>query len=461
MTFMRPEALVLVPVVLAVLLWARHRARRRPRPIATWMLFARALGAMPPPPTKRRPVLRDLLLIVPALCVAVALARPTVGIDQGASVVIVRDVSLSMGTQLRGATRGQRGLEMARAMAVESADLVSVDGDATALTARAHAMHETGATVVVVSDRALPALDPAIGFAGVAGGESNVGITAAGIGDDGALLVRAMGTRVAEPVTVSITGQEAITLAPDALPWRQVIAAAVSADTGRVEIRLEMAGDGNPRDDVVILERKRARTTIGFPVVGHDALYRGFAANPAADVFRGAGACDVRIGEGEGVHRLYVGAERSGDPRPVAGTLICRDSTLTADLALESLHEAAVTGARVEVLASVGSATLVARDGSDFYLLQDPDDSMWKDHPSFPLLCAELLGWLPDATATGFVAADPGVAAEDEVIGPFLQAEIRRPPEEAAAMAKGTPLGSYFYGLGALVLAWLAWRRRL
>ena len=90
-------------------------------------------------------------------------------------------------------------------------------------------------------------------------------------------------------VGTPITGQEAITLAPDALPWRQVIAAAVSADTGRVEIRLEMAGDGNPRDDVVILERKRARTTIGFPVVGHDALYRGFAANPAADVFRGAG----------------------------------------------------------------------------------------------------------------------------------------------------------------------------
>lgn len=376
MSFLRPDALWLIPAVLGVLLWARHRARRRPRPVTAWLLFARAQAAMPPPPTRRRPVLDDLLLIVPALAAALALARP-----------VLEDASAGVG------------------------------------------------------DRQIAARIP------------NVGIVACGVDATGTLLVRIDGAGTLAPVTLTVADRAPIIVPADEIPSRHLIEGLVDAATTRVDVRIAMDGDVRPEDDVVVLRRSAGRTSVGFPLTGHDALHRAFAAHPGTDVFRGPGPCRLRVGPGEGEVRLRVAPDGGRDPRAVSGTLTVAGSSLTGELALDAVH--VPDPSPYETLASVDGTPLVARAGAELYLLQDPEASRWRDHPTFPLLCAEIVRAVSEPTR--MIPEEPIPTIED-VRGDNPSG---RESKEAAPVPRRTPLSPWLYALAALAFAVLTLRKRL
>lgn len=448
MTFLRPEALLVLPALVALLLWARHRARRRPRPVTTWMLFARALERMPDVPTRRRPILRDLLRVLPAALVVVALARPTVKDREPHEVVVLLDASPSMETGGPDASRSIAARKAAEAMVSGRVRVVQVDGD---LVGPAVDHLAEGQPVIVATDRPLD-LPPGVGYVGVPGKEPNAGITSCGVGDDGRLLVRVAGVNLSGAVTVSVVGPpgiDPVTLAATELPWRRVFD--LPADGfDRVTVRVEAAGDANPLDDVVVLSRSAGTLTAGFPARGYDALWRAFDAHPRVAVFRGDGPCDLRVGAGAGRARLRVFADLGSDPRPVAGTLVCQGTSLTGQLSLEGVH---VAEPGSSWLARVGDADLVVRgpDGG-LVLLQDPDRSSWPDHPSFPLLCAQMLTWL-GLEGRSVLAPEGAVVLElEETVGPFLDAEIRQRPAVDREVEERAPLDPWVYGLAALLL---------
>ncbi|MAB90333.1 MAG: hypothetical protein CMJ90_12850 [Planctomycetes bacterium] len=448
MTLLRPEALFALPVLVALLLWARHRARRRPRPALTWMLFARALERTPDVPTRRRPIVRDLLRILPAAVVVLALARPAWSDRSPREAVFVVDGTASMKTLVDGASRRDRGVAAARALVHGPYRVVEALDDLAGLAAD-HAF--VGEAAVVVTDTPLEVAD-GVGVVGVVDQAANVGITACGVGADGGLLVRVSGCHLRGPATLTLEGLGALAaFVIDRVPWRRVFLPP-PAWVDRVVVRVSAEGDANSADDVVTLTRVR-RLTIGFPPRGHDALWRAFDAHPRADVFRGDGPCDLRIGDGEAVARLWVAPRGGTSPRPVSGVLTCHGSSLTGDLALDALHRPDGQGGEAgAVLARVGGEPLVVRRPDGLVLLQDPDTSSWSDDPSFPLLCAQMPTWLGLEGAGVLTADTRAVLSELETVGPWLVEAVARAPRAGVLVDHRTLLDGWVYALAALLV---------
>ena len=411
------------------------------------MLFARALERMPDVPTRRRPVVRDLLRGLPAAVVVLALARPALSDRTPREAVFLVDGTASMGTLAEGISRRARGVAAAKALVSGPFRVVETLDDLEGL-ATDHA--RVGEPVVVVTDRQLD-VAAGVGFVGVVDRVPNAGITACGVAAGGKLLVRVSGVHLRGPVTLTLGGLEGgepVTI--ESVPWRRVFSPALDG-VDRVVVGVRTDGDANPADDVVTLTRHR-RLTIGFPPGGHDALWRAFHAHPRVDVFRGDGPCDLRIGDGEGAARLRVAPEAGTSPRRVSGPLACEGTSLTGELTLGALHRLDPRdGDAGVVVARVGGEPLVVRRSDGLVLLQDPDTSTWPNHPSFPLLCARMLSWLGLKGGGALVPDGDAVLSEGETAGPWLEAAVSRAPRGADPVERRIFLDGWIYGLAALL----------
>jgi len=430
MTFQRPEVLLLLPGLVLLLLWARALARRRPRLATTYLLFARAQEGLPPPSHRRRPLLRDLVFLVPAALTTVALAGPEVEGSAGDRVVVVLDRSASMGTLRGERNRVQRGLDHVHGLLGE----VEIDAvpppvaglavqasvaqvPAADLAARVAAHAREGRRVVLVTDRVIPGLPEGAGLRGVGGGEPNVGCVAAGFGPARRqLLVRIAGT-TAGPVQLVVRDDEQVHVDTEIpggeLPWRNVVDLKTSTSPLRVEVRAP--DDANPLDDVVHLGPSSDLLRVGFPPSGHDALYRAFSAHPHVGVFRGEGRCEMRVGgdDGDGGRVLLVAPDVAGfsfgPSREVTGVITTtRGLTTREPVTLPALHPLVDASSGLTVLARIHEEPLLVERGEELVLLQDPDSCNWPSHPSFPLVVASLFS----ARKAGRSSADRGRITE-------------------------------------------------
>ncbi len=445
MMFLRWQVLLLLPALIALVLWVRRRARRRPRPVTTWMLFQRALRQTPDAAAPRRPLLRDLLQVLPAALVVLALALPVIPGDGGPQTVVVVDGSASMETSSGGESRTARGVREARELAGGPVRVVSATDGLPVLAAN---LRRGGESVVVVTDRPMEVAE-GIGLVGITDTATNAGVTACGLDDEGGLLVRVGGARVRGPVILTVSGLDPITIGAGELPWRGVLRPPVD-QASRLEVTVTTEGDANRADDRVVLARESARVSVGLPPRGQDALWRAFSAHPMVDPFRGEGPCDLRVGSGEGRHRLAVAPEAGASPRPVTGDLVCEGSSLTGTLSLPAVYKP--TAGDGQVLARVGEAALVVAMDSGVSLLQDPDACDWPEDPTFPLLCDQLLVWLGLDGAATFRASPPAVLSLEETAGPTWSGPVARRPAPGDRVGTHRTLEPWLYAFAAVAV---------
>lgn len=477
MTFLRPAALLLLPA-LPLLLWIVRRIRfRRPVPATTFLLLARARSKLGTPPRRRHVALRELLRLLPAALAVTALAGPAREEAASApSVVVLVDRSATMAARAGGGSRIERARARLDAESVGPFRVAGVppagtDGEgtawratiaevpATALVRAASERLAAGDRVIVVTDQDLPGLPDEAGVLVVADAATNAGLAACGLDDAGRLLVRIAARGVDPPPFEVVVEDPQGGGAPRALPvppasgaGRWVFEGVVPPAGGRVRARL-LRADANPLDDEVVLVPVAGAPRIGFPAEGHAALWRAFSAQPGAEVFRGEGPCELRVGALNGtpggrsllVAPVAEGPWRTGAARAVRGPITGaggRFRSSTDDLDLPSVH-APPDGA--EVLARIGHAPLLVQSGATLVLLQAPELSSWPARESFPLFVLDLLGHLDLRPAAGWRAARGGEPLAFVRAG--ARAAVLRTPSGAALPVPARDGGRFAFTL--------------
>ena len=407
MNFARPELLWLL-LAAALLLWISARPQRRR--LTTHMLLQRAMQATVAQSSWR---LRwnNLLLGAGLLAALLALAGLQIA-GPDAPLVVLVDARASLQTRSADTTAEQRGLALVAQRWGHMQRVLQV-ADVAAAAAQQLA---AGARVVAISDRERLQVPMGAGVVQVGDDEPNAGITALGVDAESRLLVSAARRRGSlagqyppperslHVVVRAASGAERVVCSEplNEAPLTRVLALGALLDDDTVIARLTPR-DAFSEDDAAQLVAMALPLRIGLPSEGAVALQRALAAQENTEILRGPGPCDLRVGDGDGRHRLQVVAAGAGVAHEgILGGVAARAC------AGEKMHLALASApAGAATLVAFAGAPLLVRHQDVFVLLTDP--AAMDGSAALPLLCADLLAQLRPQQhwrATGVLDAD-------------------------------------------------------
>ncbi len=404
MNFARPELLWLL-LAAALLLWISARPQRRR--LTTHMLLQRAMQATVAQSSWR---LRwnNLLLGAGLLAALLALAGLQIA-GPDAPLVVLVDARASLQTRSADTTAEQRGLALVAQRWGHTQRVLQV-ADVAAAAAQQLA---AGARVVAISDRERLQVPMGAGVVQVGDDEPNAGITALGVDAESRLLVSAarrttalgaVPVRTLHVVVRAASGAERVVCSEplNEAPLTRVLALEALLADDTVIARLTPR-DAFSEDDAAQLVAMALPLRIGLPSEGAVALQRALAAQENTEILRGPGPCDLRVGDGDGRHRLQVVAADAGVAHEgILGGVASRAC------AGEKMHLALASApAGAATLVAFAGAPLLVRHQDVFVLLTDP--AAMDGSAALPLLCADLLAQLRPQQhwrATGVLDAD-------------------------------------------------------